>query len=55
MLIFACVLSVVMGRSLVLYSNNDDTMIGCGQILPENLSVMRVMLSFPVVNGVDHR
>ena len=51
-------LSVVLGRSLVLYSNTGNTIIGCGQILPENLSEMRVMLSFPVIpvmNNVDHR
>lgn len=55
MLNFVCVLSVVLGRSLVLYSNDDDSIIGCGQILPENLSAMTVMLSFPATDSIDHR
>lgn len=46
---------VVLGRSIVVYSNNDNTTMGCGQILPENLAAMRVRLSFPAVSGIDHR
>ena len=52
-----CILSVVLGRYMAIYSNTDNS-INCGQILPENLSSMRVTLYFPINNnnnGIDHR
>ena len=43
----------------MIYSNNgysyEDTIVSCGQILPDELSSMRVMLSFPINNSIDHR
>ena len=50
---FVCTIPVVLGRSITIY--NGDSVVSCGQILPENLSSMRVMLQFPVRNDVDHR
>ena len=49
-IMYAKVLLLVFGRSFVIYSNTGNTVLACGNILPEVMSDTQLELSFPTIN-----
>lgn len=48
--VYQTFLYTVFGRSFVIYSNTGDTVLACGNILPEVISDTELELSFPTIN-----